>query len=114
MRQLWRKYLDLLDKDLSSQIFDNIKNLLACAFLFAAGTSALHSDHEMFLGLLASSMAGWGLIAVSAMLTLLNISDGLRRLSRLRYHTLLQIVVCLLYIVLAVRVVELVWGLRAE
>lgn len=113
MGKLWRKYLALLDTDFTTQVFDNIKNLLVCALLFAAGTNALHGGHHVFMGLFASSLAGWGLILVSAVLMLLNVSDGIRRLSRLPYHTALQIILGLVYLVLAVRVVEIVWDFRA-
>jgi len=67
----------------------------------------------MFLGLFAADVAGWSLIAVSALLMVLNVSDGLRRLSRLPYHTAFQVLLFLIYLVLAVRVVEIVWDFRA-
>lgn len=113
MRNLWSKYLALLDADLSAKIFDNIKNLLVCALLFAAGTDALQGDHQLFMGLWGSTLAGWGLIMVSAVLLLLNISDGLNRLAKLRHHLALQLILFLLYLILAVRVVEIVWSFRA-
>jgi hypothetical protein len=113
MRRLWRKYLQVLDKDLNTQVFDNIKNLLVCALLFAAGTETLRNDQPFFLGMFAANVAGWGLIAVSALLMFLSISDGLRRLAKLRYHVMFQIVLCLLYLVVAIRVVEIVWRFRA-
>ncbi|MDF9619506.1 hypothetical protein P5705_17815 [Pseudomonas entomophila] len=113
MRRLWRKYLDLLEADLSTKVFDNFKNLLVCALLFAAGTEAIHGDHQILLGLWVSSLSGWGLILVSAVLLLLNVSDTLHRLAKLPYHTVLQVVLCLLYLILASRVVEIVWSFRA-
>ncbi|MFI8382472.1 hypothetical protein [Pseudomonas sp. NPDC079086] len=112
MRKLWSKYLALLDADLSAKIFDNIKNLLVCALLFAAGTDALRGDHQIFMGLWGSTLAGWGLIIVSALLLLLNISDALHRLAKLRHHVVLQVFMFLLYLILAVRVVEIVWSFR--
>ncbi|MGE7956291.1 hypothetical protein ACQKQA_06770 [Pseudomonas sp. NPDC089530] len=114
MRKLWQKYLELLDGDLIMRVFDNVKNLLVCALLFAAGTNALHGDHQLFMGLLGSSLTGWGLIAVSALLMLLNVCDGLHRLAKLRYHRVLQIGLFLVYLILAVRVVEIVWNFRAD
>jgi hypothetical protein len=114
MHRLWRKYRALLDNDLNTKIFDNIKNLLVCAFLFAAGTNALRGGHQMFMGVFGESVAGWGLIVFSALLMLMNISDGLRRLARLRYHVLFQIILCLLYLVIAERIVEIVWNFRAD
>ena len=114
MRKIWRRYLDLLDHDLNTKVFDNVKNLLVCALLFAAGSDALNGTQQVFMGLWGSKLAGLGLIAVSAVLMLMNISDGLHRLAKLRYHTLLQVFFCLLYLVIAVRVVEIVWGFRAD
>lgn len=60
MRRLWQKYLALLDADLSAKVFDNLKNLLVCALLFAAGTEAIHGDQQILLGLWVSSFTGWG------------------------------------------------------
>jgi hypothetical protein len=114
MQKLWRKYLALLDNDLNTKIFDNIKNLLVCAFLFAAGTNALQSQHQMFFGVFGASVTGAGLILLSALLMLMNISDGLRRLARLRHHIGFQILLFVLYIVVAERVVEIVWNFRVD
>ncbi|WP_178113815.1 hypothetical protein [Pseudomonas sp. CK-NBRI-02] len=48
------------------------------------------------------------------MLLLLNVSDTLHRLAKLPYHTVLQVVLCVLYLVLASRVVEIVWSFRGQ
>ena len=114
MRTLWKRYVALLENDLSTQIFDNVKNLLVCALLFAAGTNTLLGQRELFLGFFASTVAAWGLITLSAVLVLLNVSDGIRRLAKLRYHLALQVVLILVYLIVAERVVEIVWGFRAH
>ncbi len=114
MHTLWKRYRALLENDLSTQIFDNVKNLLVCALLFAAGTNTLLGQRELFIGVFASSVAGWGLIVLSTVLMLLNISDGIRRLAKLRYHLALQIFLVVIYLVIAERVVEIVWGFRAH
>jgi hypothetical protein len=114
MSKLWKRYLHLLDQDLNTKVFDNIKNLLVCALLFAAGSNALNGNHQIFMGLWGSQMTGLGLIVVSALLMLMNISDGLHRLAKMRYHVLLQVFFCLLYLIVAVRVVEIVWSFRAD
>ncbi|WP_269836005.1 hypothetical protein [Pseudomonas haemolytica] len=44
----------------------------------------------------------------------MNISDGIRRLAKLRYHLVLQLLLILAYVVIAERVVEIVWVLRAH
>ena len=104
----------LLEHDLCTKIFDNVKNLLVCALLFAAGTSALHTDQTVFLGLLGTQLAGSGLILISALLMFLNISDGLHRVARLRYRMLIQLTAWFFYLILAVRMVQLVWNFRSD
>lgn len=114
MRTFWKRYVALLDNDLSTQIFDNVKNLLVCALLFAAGTDALLGERDLFIGVFASSAAGGGLIVLSALLLVLNVSDGIRRLAKLRHHLALQLLLILVYLVVAERMVEIVWGFRAH
>lgn len=114
MKKLWVFYLDLLEKDLCAKVFDNVKNLLVCALLFAAGTSALHTEEPVLLGLLSTRLTGAGLIVISALLMFLNISDGLHRVARMRYHKPLQILLWVFYLILAVRMVQLVWSFRAD
>ena len=113
MRKIWARYVALLEQDFSTQIFDNIKNLLVCALLFAAGTSALRADYQQFIGVLVTGATGWGLIGVSAILMFLNVSDGIRRLGKLRYHVAIQVLVSLVYFLIAARLVEVVWAFRA-
>ncbi|WP_426112851.1 hypothetical protein [Pseudomonas sp. DSP3-2-2] len=62
MRKLWKRYVHQLDLDLNTKIIDNVKNLLVCALLFAAGTNVLRSQHEVFMGLAGATIFGWVLI----------------------------------------------------
>ena len=96
MHSLWKRYLEWLDKDLSAKVFDNFKNMVLCALLLAAGTDALRTGHHLFMSPMASGSTGWGLIMISVVLMLLNMSDGVRRLSRLRYHTVWLILIVIL------------------
>ena len=103
----------MLEQDICTRVFDNVKNLLVCSLLFAAGTDALAGHRQLFLGVAASGAIGAGLIVVSAVLMFLNVSDGIRRLAKLRHHLLLQILLCAAYLLVAERLVELVWGFRS-
>ncbi|WP_312596755.1 hypothetical protein [Stutzerimonas nitrititolerans] len=114
MKKIWTAYLKLLENDLCTKVFDNVKNLLVCALLFAAGTSALHTQQPAILGLLSMQVTGSGLILISALLMFLNISDGLHRVARLRYRMLIQLTLWFFYLILAVRMVQLVWSFRAD
>lgn len=114
MRTLLTTFGRLLDRGLNKEIFDNLRNLLMCALLLAAGTDALRSGATLFLGLFGSWLAGWGLIVLAVGLMLLNMCDGLRRLASTRHHLGLQLSLCLVYVVMALRVVEIVWNFRAS
>jgi amino acid permease len=113
MGQILKKFWSQLDEGITKDVFDNLRNFLMCALLFAAGNDALYGDSRLLLGLFVSHVAGWGLICLAAILMLLNICDGLKKLSKLRYHVALQVLVCLFYIIFAERVVELVWNFRS-
>lgn len=113
MRKYWKRYLNLLDNDLNTRVFDSFKNMVLCALLFAAGTNAVQTDHRVFLSLTATNFAGWGIIVISGVLMLLNISDGIRRLGKLRHHLVIQVLIVLVYLVISERVVEIVWSFRA-
>lgn len=114
MHRLWRKYRAMLEDDLATKVFDNIKNLLVCALLFSAGTNALQGDHEILLGLFVVQLTGWGLIALSAALLFLTVSDGLHKLAKLRHHRVFQMALFVVYLIISIRVVEIVWSFRAE
>lgn len=113
MAELLRHICRLLDNGLNKDVFDNLRNFLMCSLLLAAGSSTLTGDGKVFFGLFAAHMAGVGLIALAVFLMLLNMADGLRKLAKARHPLLLQIILCLVYMLLAVRVVEIVWQFRA-
>ncbi|MFJ2367331.1 hypothetical protein ACIPIN_27175 [Pseudomonas sp. NPDC087697] len=113
MRALMTKFGRLLDQGFSKEVFDNLRNLLMCALLLAAGTDSLHSPPSPTFHLFGYWLTGWGLIALAVVLMLLNMCDGLRKLAKTRYHLSLQLVLCLLYVVMAFRIVEIVWNFRA-
>lgn len=114
MGRILKKLWSQLDEGVIKDVFDNLRNFLVCALLFAAGNNALYNDSRLFLGVLIFHLAGWGLICLATILMLLNICDGLKKLSRLRYHTALQVLVCLFYIILSIRLVELIWNYRSS
>lgn len=114
MRRFLTKFWSQLDEGIIKDVFDNLRNFLMCALLFAAGNDALYGDSRLLLGLFVSHLVGWGMICLAAALMLLNICDGLKKLSKLRYHVVFQVLVCLFYIIMAERIVELVWNFRSS
>ena len=101
-----------LDRGLIKQVFDHIRNYLICAFILAIGTTELRQQESEFFDLIPAKYAGWGVIGLAAMLISLNLYDGIRRISKSRYHIVFTIALILLYLFLSVRVIEMAWDFR--
>jgi hypothetical protein len=101
-----------LDRGLIKQVFDHIRNYLICAFILAIGTTELRQQEREFFDLIPATYAGWGVISLAAMLISLNLYDGIRRISKSKYHFVFTIALILLYLFLSVRVIEMAWDFR--
>ena len=95
------------------QIFDHVRNYLICALLLAVGITELREHNSMLFGLISSRYSGVGVVAIALFLMLINLYDGIRRISRARHHLLLTAGIILLYVFLSVRVVEMTLNYRA-
>lgn len=47
-----------LDRDLTKQVFDHIRNYLICAFILAIGTTELRQQEREFFDLVPAAYAG--------------------------------------------------------
>ena len=101
-----------LDRGLAKSVFDHIRNFLMCAFLLAIGTAEFTQQTNLFLGLVSSQYSGTGVIGLSIILICLNLYDGIRKISRTKYHLILTIVLISIYIFLSIRVIEMTWDFR--
>ena len=104
-----------LSDDLIKEIFDQVKNYLICAFLFAIGVVAFREKTGFFFGQItpdSNAYSGIGIIALSFFLFCLNLFYGVRKISRYRYGSIYSAVLVLLYIIISVRVIELAWNFR--
>jgi hypothetical protein len=101
-----------LDRGVIKQIFDHVRNYMICAFILAVGTTELRQQESQFFDLIPPGYAGSGVIFVASVLIFFNLYDGIRRISRSKYHFSLNIGLVLLYLFLSVRVVEMAWHFR--
>jgi hypothetical protein len=101
-----------LDEGLAKSVFDHIRNFLMCAFLLAIGTAEFNQQTNLFLGLVSSQYSGTGVIGLSLILICLNLYDGIRKISKSKYHLMLTIVLISIYIFLSIRVIEMSWDFR--
>ena len=102
-----------LDDGLSKKIFDHVRNYLMCVFLLAVGISEFQKHTVLLFGFAPIQYAGATLIGLSCVLIGLNLYDGVRQLSKLKYHYIFTICLVILYIFLSVRIVEMALNFRS-
>jgi hypothetical protein len=101
-----------LQKGLAKEVFDHVRNYFICALLLAIGTNELNYPDSLLFGLVPGNYSGMGIIGVSFILIALNLYDGIRKLSNLKYHFVFSIVLITIYVFLSVRVIEMAWDYR--
>ena len=102
-----------LDDGLTKSIFDHVRNFVMCAFLLAIGTAEFNTHSNLAIGIAGSQYSGIGVIVIAGLLFALNLYDGIRKLSRLKHHRLLTVVFITVYAIVSLRLVEIVWHIRA-
>jgi hypothetical protein len=98
---------DFFDKGRVKTIFDHLRNLFYCALIIAAGSYVHANPPEWALRISAREVFGYPIIAIGVLLMLLNLADGIYKLSKLEHPVLLSILITLFSLVLAVRLVEI-------
>ena len=99
-----------LQNGLSKNIFDHIRNFLICAAILAMGMSEIKNHSSLIFGFISSQHSGVGVVGLSGILIALNLYDGIRKLSKSRYHVVLTICLVMLYVFLSLRVIEMSWN----
>jgi len=97
---------ELFDEDGVSAVFQHARNVLSGTIIVAAGLYAAH--HVGTSALPGLHVAGYVVATIGAVLLLLNLCDGLRRLSRRRHHMALRVATIVLYIALSVRLTQVI------
>jgi hypothetical protein len=99
----------LFEEDGLGTLFQHARNVLSSTMILAAGLYAVHHRPSAAPGLWATThYAGHVVAAVGIALLLLNLWDGLRRLSRCGYPVLVHAFTTLLYLAMTVRLVQVV------
>lgn len=99
---------------IGKDIFEHVRNLLVCATLMALGLIARQRSEDLLGGSLLKGITGWGVIAVAAALALLNLQIGVDRLRSWKHWKLWSAVLLAGYVVIALRVLEVMTLLRVE
>lgn len=102
-----------LDNGLAKRVFDHIRNYLICSFLLAIGVVAVKQQTGLILGYFVVQYAGAGIIFLSFLLFCLNLYDGMRQIASLKHGRSLMVLLTILYVFVALRVIELAASFRA-
>ena len=112
--KILNSFKEMIEKGTVNFIFQHIRNIMYCALIIAAG-SYVHANPASFL--LKTSLvnfSGWFIIGLGILLMVLNLADGIYRLSKYKNHILLDIVLTLIYILITIRLVVIVAEFRAH
>jgi len=106
---------DLFHRDGLSEVFTHARNVLTCAMLMAAGMFAVrHHERVQLPGMWTVHAAGYIVAAVGVLLLLLNLWDGLRRLSKRRHSLVLRAIAIYVYIALSLRLTQVLLYFRTQ
>lgn len=104
--------VQLFDNGVLRLIFENTRNMAVSTLITAAGMEVVR-DGPGDLDLVNPTLVGYVVVAIGGTLLLLNLLDGLWRLSRMKSHLLLQVLLCAAYAFIFWRVVLLVLNFKA-
>jgi ABC-type Co2+ transport system permease subunit len=96
------------------EMFRHVRNIITASVITAAGIYATEHENSMRIwGVLDVLSAGYFVTVVGTVLFVLNLIDGLRRLAKFKQHFILQALLVILYLLITVRVAQLVLSFRS-
>ena len=107
------KVNNAIDGGIINDIFIHIRNYVVCSLILAAGFYAIKNPRNILLGPKAYEVAGYITIVFGFFLILLNLYDGIYKLSKYKHHFLLNILLLVIYLFVTVRIFEILWNFRS-
>ena len=110
----FRRFNAALDRGLSKSIFDHVRNYMMCSLLLAIAVRGFDQQTDLIFDLIPNSYSAISLVVLSIILFALNLYDGIREISKSGHHPFFIIGLVLVYIAMAVVVIELASSFRAS
>ena len=110
---IFAKINSAIDEGVFKDIFTHIRNYVVCSLLLAAGFYAVKNPRNLLLGTKADEVAGVVTLVFGFLLILLNLYDGIYRLSKYKRHFLLNISLFVIYLFVTLRIFEIIWNFRS-
>jgi hypothetical protein len=99
----------------SMEIFGHVQKMIVGTLIVSAGAHVSSNEPAIVLfGYLRHGLIGRGVMLFGVVLLVLNFLDGLYKLAKLDWHVAYQIVMTICYIVLSVRLIQLILAFRGE
>ena len=107
------KVNNAIDGGIINDIFIHVRNYVVCSLILAAGLYAIKNPRNILLGPKAYEVAGYITIVFGFFLILLNLYDGIYKLSKYKHHLLLNILLLAIYLFVTLRIFEIIWNFRS-
>jgi hypothetical protein len=102
------------DKEGVREIFENLRNLVVCAVIIAAGLFEMDHPSGLVRWIDWNIALGWGMVAIGVDFTLLNLVMGLSHLSKLAFPKSSMLLLCLIYVIASLRLVTVMTAFRSS
>jgi hypothetical protein len=113
LQQHWRElWTELFDRDGLSELFTHARNVLTGTVIVAAGVYASRHDAAAAPGLWGVHVAGHGVALLGIVLLVLNLLDGLHKLSRRRHPAAWRLATFGLYLLVSLRLAQVTMFFR--
>jgi hypothetical protein len=115
IRSKWLTFYAEHLEQAAKEMFAYVEKMIIATLIISAGAHVSSTEPAIVLfGYLRHGLIGRGVELFGIILLVLNFLDGFYKLSKLDWHTAYQIVMSLCYIVLSVRLVQLILAFRGE
>jgi len=105
---------ELFEREGLNSVFQHARNVLSGTVIVAAGMYAAHHvGSSPVPGMWTVHIAGYLVAFTGALLLLLNLCDGLRRLAKRRHHLALRVAAIVVYLALSVRLTQVIVYFRS-
>jgi hypothetical protein len=115
IRARWLKFYAEHVEQTSKEVFGYVEKMIVGTLIISAGAHVSSNEPAIVLfGYLRHGLVGRGVELFGVVLLVLNFLDGFYKLSKLDWHAAYQIALSLCYIVLSVRLIQLILAFRGE
>ena len=112
VRSVWHRIF--LDSDLLEKLFVHVRNVFYCSLILAVGLYTHDHPPGFLLGTSFDPYWGYPLIGIGFFLFVLNLVDGLNRILKSNYPSLVKIFVFSIHVVLTSWLVMAMWSFRMK